>query len=107
MIRARLGATLLTWLIGLALSIGGGIGLFLGVLVLALPALLIGAILGFLASLGGVPFLPVMFTVLGVLAFIGLMVGAAALHTYLWHYWTLAYLRLAPAEPALAPAEPA
>ncbi len=102
-LRAKLGSTLLVWLVGLALSIGGGIALFIGVIVVALPAALIGAILGFLASLGGIPFVAVMFSVLGLLAFIALMVGAAALNTYLWHYWTLAYLRLAPAERSLEP----
>jgi hypothetical protein len=101
--RQKLGASLLVWLIGLALAIGGGIGLVIGAVILALPTLLVAAILGFLANLGGVNGFGVGAVVLGLVLAVALIVGGAALNTYMWHYWTLAYLRLTG---ALAPVTP-
>jgi hypothetical protein len=94
LIRQRFGQSFLLWLIGLTLSIGGGIAVAVGLFVAALPSLLVGAILGFLASLGGANGLAVALVVCGVLLLVVLLIASAALNTFLWHYWTSAYLRL-------------
>jgi len=106
--RQRLGQSLLVWLIGLALSIGGGIVLVIGLIVLALPTVLIGAILGILTSLTGGPGFGVGLGLLFLVLFVAVLVGGAGLNTYLWHYWTLAYLHMTGAlAPAAAPVPPA
>jgi hypothetical protein len=108
LVRQRLGTSLLVWLIGLALAIGGGIALVIGLVLVALPTLLVGAILGFLANLAGVSGLAVTFGLIALILFVALVLGSAVLNTFLWHYWTMAYLRLTGAlATAAAPSPPA
>jgi hypothetical protein len=108
LVRQRLGTSLLVWLIGLALAIGGGIAVVIALILVALPTLLVGAILGFLANLAGVSGLAVTFGLLALILVVALVIGSAVLNTYLWHYWTLAYLRLTGAlATAAAPPPPA
>jgi hypothetical protein len=90
-LRAHPGASVLTWLVNLALAFGVGIA----------AALAVGAVVAVLAVLGmgawavseaaGVAY--VILAALAVLA--GGALLAAVTNTFFWNYWTLAYLRLA------------
>ena len=90
--RRNVGASLLVWLVNLALSIGAGIAasVAIGVVfaILALIGFVIWAALGtqlatiVFAAVAGAVFVAVALTVV------------AIANTFFWHYWTLAYLRL-------------
>ena len=90
--RRHAGASVLAWLVNVALSIGAGIAASVAVIaafaVLGLVGLVLWAILGtsiatiVYAALAGAALVAVALTV------------AAIVNTFFWHYWTLAYLRL-------------
>lgn len=94
LIRRELLNTLLVWVIGLALSIGAGIAIVVGALLLLIP---FGIVIAIGVALAGAN-LGILGIPLAVVAFVvwlaAILVAAAAVNTYLWHYWTLAYLRL-------------
>jgi hypothetical protein len=112
LLRRNLGNSVILWLIALALSIGGGIALVIGVLVAAIPALLVGGIVSFMLNLAGLEGIPALIIIVGLGLFAAILVGGAALNSFLWHFWTVAYLRLtgawppAPEVPAASAAEP-
>ena len=84
---------LLLWVVSLAFSIAGAIGLVLGVLLVTLVALLVGFVLAipfFLTGDAG-PSVIISVTLAAIVA--AIIVGVAILNTFMWHYWTLAYLR--------------
>jgi len=106
LVRQRIGTSLVLWLIALALSIGGGIALLIGLFISALPGLLIGLIFGAIAGAAGGNMLAVTLSGAGVVLFVALFIGSAALNTFIWHYWTVAYLRLTTAAAAAATVVP-
>lgn len=88
LLRERLGTSLLVWIVGIALQIGLGIGIVLALVVLLIPGAVIVGV-AFLLQQGGVGI------GLGILiAFVFFLVSGACVNTFMWHYWTLAYLRL-------------
>lgn len=112
LLRRNLGNSVILWLIALALSIGGGIALIIGVIVAAIPALIVGGILSFILNLAGLEGIPALIIIVILVLFAAILVGGAALNSFLWHFWTVAYLRLtgawppAPEMPAATAAEP-
>jgi hypothetical protein len=104
LVQARLGRTLLVWLIQLGLSIGAGIGIavVLVVVILALGAVVFGV--GLAAGLGAaiVVGIPIGLVVLAVI-----VVLAGMTNTFLSTYWTLAFRRLELDPPPTAPWAPA
>jgi hypothetical protein len=90
--RRHAGASVLAWLVNVALSIGAGIAVVVAVVaafaVLGLIGLVLWAALGasvatiVYAALAGAALVAVALTV------------AAIVNTFFWHYWTLTYLRL-------------
>jgi hypothetical protein len=90
--RRNTGASVLAWLVNVALSIGAGIVASVAVVaalaILGLVGLALWAALGtgvatiIYAALAGAALVAVALTV------------AAIVNTFFWHYWTLAYLRL-------------
>jgi hypothetical protein len=99
--RRQFGTSVILWLISLVLSIGGGIALLIGLLILAIPAAIVGGILSIIINAAGGSGIPALIVTVGLVLIVGVLVGAAALNTFLWHFWTLGYLRLA--QPAPAP----
>ena len=92
LLRDRLGASLIVWLISLALGIGAAFALGLAAVLLLIPLGGIGALL-FLTT--GVSAGSIAYAVVAGLVFIGAMWFLAAIvNTYFWHFWTLAYLDL-------------
>jgi hypothetical protein len=110
--RQRLGTSIVLWLLGIVLTVAGGIALVIALLLVAIPVLIVAAIIGFILSL--IVQSAFGFAVLIILVpcfLIAALVGGAALNTFLWHYWTAAYLRMTrpvvvAAAPAPGPAEP-
>jgi hypothetical protein len=90
--REHPGNSFLVWLLSVLVGIVGALAIGVGVAVTAIPLAVI-AIPLFMAL--GPNALTVALATLGVLAMIGaaLLVGAAV-NTYLWNYWTIAYLRI-------------
>jgi hypothetical protein len=91
-LRAHPGASLLVWLLNLALTIGAGLAMTVAMLavglVLAIPALALWA--AFELSTPTIAYLAVAAVVaLGVL-----LTLVAVANTFFWSYWTLAYVRL-------------
>jgi hypothetical protein len=85
---------LLLWVVSLAFSVAGAIGLLVGVLLVTLVGLLVGFLLAipfFLTGDAG-PGVVISVTLAAIVA--SIIVGLAILNTFMWHYWTLAYLRL-------------
>jgi hypothetical protein len=105
--RRELGSSVILWLVSLVLSIGGGIALVIGLLIAALPAALVGGLLSIIINAAGGSGIPALIVTVAVVLIVGLLVGAAALNTFLWHFWTLGYLRLARPAPVAGPAPPA
>jgi uncharacterized membrane protein len=96
--RRTLATTFFVWLIGVVLSIVGAFALGVAILVLLIPAGIVG-LLAF-ALTRAAPALGTVVLVVDGLAFGALFcVALAVLHTFQWHYWTLAYLRLQPEAP--------
>lgn len=90
--RRHVGASMLVWLMNVALSIGAGVAASVAV-VAALAILgLIG--LALWAALG-VNVATIIYAALAGAALVAVALTAAAIvNTFFWHYWTLAYLRL-------------
>jgi hypothetical protein len=97
--RQHLGTSLLVWLIGLAAGIGIAIGMVVVLLGVAIPAIIVALIgVGVGAVAGAAGSWPVF--VLDAIAVLAVFfVYLAAANTFMWHYWTLAYVRLS--QPAL------
>ena len=91
LLRRRLGASLLTWLVSVALGIGAGIGFIVALVIAAIPLAIIGVII-FVVAPGPLLVAYIILAVLAALA--AILVGAAALNTFFWHFWTVAYLEL-------------
>ena len=90
LLRERPWRTLLVWLISLALSIGAGLAVALGVLVLLVPLGGIAVLLFITTgpSAGAFAYSAVALTLLVA----GAWLLSAIANTFFWHYWTLAYL---------------
>jgi hypothetical protein len=90
LIRQRVGTSILLWLLNVALSIGGGLVVMLGVVVLLVPLGVLGiavfTILGLSVGL-------VAYIIAAVLALIvdAWVLGAIA-NVFFWNYWSLVYL---------------
>jgi hypothetical protein len=96
--RTHLGTSLLIWLINIGLTIGAeiAVGVAMAVAVGILAA--IGLAVWSVAGLTAVTFA---YVTVAVIAAIALLWGMeAVVNTFLWSYWTLAYLRLTAAETA-------
>jgi hypothetical protein len=90
--RRNIGTSLLVWILSIGLAIAAGLGIVIGLAVVAIPLSLIGFALW---SAAGWSTPTVAYVILAVLAVIALLlVLGAMLNTFFWHYWTLAYLRL-------------
>lgn len=90
--RRNAGASMLVWLVNVALSVGAGLAVSV-VVVAAFAALgLIGLALW---SVAGANAATIVYAALAgaVVVAVALLAGAIA-NTFFWHYWTLAYLRL-------------
>jgi hypothetical protein len=105
LVRRNLGNSVILWLIALALSIGGGIALVFGLIVVAIPAVIAGGILALLVNAVGGSGIWALVVVCIIVLFVAALVGGAALNSFLWHFWTVAYLRLTGAWPP-APVPP-
>ncbi|MHB1006456.1 MAG: DUF7544 domain-containing protein [Chloroflexota bacterium] len=92
LLRRRLGASLVLWLISLALGIGVGIILGIAAVVLLIPLGGVGALL-FIST--GVSAASLAYAVVAAITFVGLLwfVGGIA-NTFFWHFWSLSYLQL-------------
>jgi hypothetical protein len=91
-LRANLGSSLLTWLINLGLTFGAELAL--GVAMAVVLGLLVGIGLA-IWSLIGFSTVTAVYVALGTIVAFALFWGMEAIvHTFLWSYWTLAYLRL-------------
>src|SRR5205814_996850 len=82
------------WLISAALGIGGGIVLVIGLLLSAIPGLIVGGILSIILNAAGAEGIPALIGVVVLVVLVAGFVGGAILNTFLWNYWTLGYLRL-------------
>jgi hypothetical protein len=109
LVRANLGTSLLAWLLSLALNIGSGIAVLLGLLVLAVPLGAIGVLMYLTAgaSLGLLSYA----VVAALLLAIALWLLGAVVNVYFWSYWTMVYLRFtsrlsSELEPLLTAEEP-
>ena len=90
--RRNVGASVLIWLVNLALSIGAGIAASLAI---ALVAALLGVIGFALWAALGAHLATVAYAAVAGAAFVAVALTVAAIvNTFFWHYWTLAYLRL-------------
>jgi len=101
-LRARPGASLLVWLLNLALTFGVGllvtIALVVALLILGIPAALLWS--AFELSAPTMVYL----SAAGLVVFALLLALAAVSNTFMWTYWTLAYLRLRSDQPTDEPA---
>lgn len=90
--RSRLGDTLLTWVIGVAMLIAAGIGV---VIVLAFPAIPLALFVVGLVMTVGLNTTTIIAIGSAVLLLLLLaVVVSSPVNTFFWTYWTLAYLRL-------------
>jgi hypothetical protein len=90
--RRNVGASVLVWLVNVALSIGAGIAASLVLAVIAAILALIGFALW--AALGA-HLATIIYAAVAGAAFVAVALTVAAIvNTFFWHYWTLAYLRL-------------
>jgi len=90
--RRNVGASMLVWLLNVALSIGAGIAASIAI-VMALAVLgLVG--FAFWAALGA-HVATIIYAALAGAVFVAVALTVAAIvNTFFWHFWTLAYLRL-------------
>ena len=92
LVRRNLGESAIVWLISLALGIGTGLVLTLGVMI-ALVAL--GGLGVMLVSTTGPSTLSIFYSIIAGVAFtVFLWLLSAVSSTYFWNYWTLVYLEL-------------
>lgn len=90
LLREHLGTSALVWLINLALSIGAGLAIALGAILLLLP---LGAMAAVLFAIVGLSPAFISYLVAAVLALIaGVWFLGAVANTFFWNYWTLTYL---------------
>ena len=91
LLRNNLGTSAIAWLINLGLSIGAGIAIGVGFVVLLIP---LGGVTLILFRTVGVTVASVSYAVLAFLLVIaGSWVLAAIANTFFWNYWTMIYLR--------------
>ena len=97
-LRGHPGASLLVWLLNLALSFGAGLvittAMIVAILVLAMPAVALWAV--FALSAPTIAYL----SLAAFAALVLLLTLISVANTFFWSYWTLAYLRLRPGPPA-------
>jgi len=106
--RARLGSSLALWLVSLVVTIGAGIAVVIGLLIVLIPLGIVGAGAYFAFNLTAPTF--ALWGLLGLILAVALVVAAAAINTYTAAFWTLGYLgvtdRYPPPPAAAAPPEP-
>ena len=88
LLRRRPWMSLAVWLLGLALQLGGGIAIAIGCFLVLIPVGIVVA-LTFVVNQGAAG--------IGLAVLVGgvaIVLAVAILQTFLWHYWTLAYLQL-------------
>jgi hypothetical protein len=99
LLRAHPGASVLTWLINVALSIAAGFVALVAIVavlfVLGVPGLGLWALAGFTA-----PTFAYGAIVLVAVIAAGIVLGGIA-NSFMWNYWTLAYLQLSGRRPAV------
>jgi len=90
LIRQRVGTSILVWLVNVALSIGGGLAVLVGIVVLLVPLGVMGIALFVIAGMSTVV------VIYGVAAVVALMIAGWILgsiaNIFFWNYWTLVYL---------------
>jgi hypothetical protein len=93
LLRQHLGTSLLVWLLGLVLGIAAGIGIGVGALVALAVLTPIGV--AFWLAAGGFTAATIAYIAVALVAFLGVVLTLGGIaNTFLWAYWTLAYLRL-------------
>lgn len=102
---AHAGTAIVLLILTFVLAIVAAIVLVIGVLIAAIPFVIVAVILYVAAGTVGVPL--ALWGIIGVIAlFVVALLAAAVIGTFLWHLWTLAYLRLsaraAPSAPSPA-----
>jgi hypothetical protein len=102
LLRARLGPSLLLWLISLAVGIAAAIGVAIVVVIALVPVVAVGV--GSYFAFGLSPTLIGVGIVLGLVAFAVLLAVLAVVNTFTAAYWTLGYLALTDRYPPPAPA---
>lgn len=95
-LRAHPGASLLVWLLNLALAIGAGLAIFTAmaatVVMLGIPAVALWATFALAAP-------TIAYLVIAAVVALGVLLTLISIaNTFFWSYWTLAYLRLTPDE---------
>ncbi len=94
--RGRPGATALVWIAGLGVGVAGLLAIMVVTIPIAIPAGIMGVVGFLLVQSGQIAPLGVLLIALAVVLIVAwLLVATAALNTFSWHFWTLAYLRLA------------
>lgn len=90
--RRTMGASMLVWLLNVALSIG--VGIFASIAIVMVLAVLGLVGFAFWAALGA-HVATIIYAALAGAIFVAVALTVAAIvNTFFWHYWTLAYLRL-------------
>jgi len=102
LLRAQLGPSLLIWLLEMAVTIAASVGLAIGMLIAAIPIVVVAVVLYFVSTVALVVFL----ISIGVAALAGTLVLVGIAGTWMWGYWVLAYLGLNE-RPGLATVAPA
>lgn len=98
--RTHVGDSLIAWLIGLALALVAGA---LAMAAVGVAGAVLGAVGVALWAAAGFGAPTIGFGVVAALALVaGLLLAVAISNTFLWSYWTLAYMRLSGRTPAAA-----
>ncbi|HEX2923822.1 MAG TPA: hypothetical protein VHS28_07335 [Chloroflexota bacterium] len=90
LIRQRAGTSILVWLVDVALSIGGGLLVLFGIVVLLVPLGVLGVLVFTIVGLSAGFVAYVVAAVL--LLIVGAWVLGAIANVFFWNYWTLVYL---------------
>src|SRR5215208_4768245 len=85
LLRAQLGPSLLIWLLEMAVTIAASVGLAIGMLIAAIPIVVVAVVLYFVSTVALVVFL----VSIGVAALAGTLVLVGIAGTWMWGYWVL------------------
>lgn len=90
LVRQRIGTSVLAWLVSVALSIGAGLLVLFGIVVLLVPLGVLGVLVFVILGLSGGFAAYVVLAILLLIAAAWLL--SAIANVFFWNYWTLVYL---------------